>query len=117
MTTTFSASRRRFTLMAGVACAAGLAGLPPAWAQAFPNRPIRFIVPFPSGSGTDMTARVFAKKIGDLTGQGVVVENKPGGNGFIGVQTLLGAPADGYTVLIPRSPPMPPRSASCPTTR
>lgn len=97
MTTTFSASRRRFTLMAGVACAAGL---PPAWAQGFPNRPIRFIVPFPSGSGTDMTARVFAKKIGDLTGQGVVVENKPGGNGFIGVQTLLGAPADGYTVFI-----------------
>lgn len=98
MTTTLSASRRRFTLIAG---AAGLAGLPlPGWAQAFPNRPIRFIVPFPSGSGTDMTARIFAKKIGDLTGQGVVVENKPGGNGFIGVQTLLGAPADGYTVFI-----------------
>lgn len=101
MTTIVSASRRHFTLMAGAACAAGLAGLPLSGrAQGFPTRPIRFIVPFPSGSGTDMTARIFAKKIGDLTGQGVVVENKPGGNGFIGVQTLLGAPADGYTVFI-----------------
>lgn len=103
MSTIDNASRRRFVIAAGITCAAGFAGLPaPAVAQApaFPSRPIRFIVPFPSGSGTDMTARVFAKKIGELSGQGVVVENKPGGNGFIGVQTLLGAPADGYTVFI-----------------
>ncbi|RLK31858.1 Bug family tripartite tricarboxylate transporter substrate binding protein [Cupriavidus plantarum] len=66
----------------------------------YPTRPIRFVVPFPPGSGTDSTARVFAKKITDLTGQGVVVENKPGGNGFIGVQTVLSAPADGYTIFV-----------------
>ncbi len=66
----------------------------------FPNRPVKFIVPFPPGSGTDTGARIFAKKIGDLTGQPVTVENKPGGNGFIGVQTALNAPADGYTVFI-----------------
>ncbi len=61
---------------------------------------MKFIVPFPPGSGTDTGARIFAKKIGDLTGQPVTVENKPGGNGFIGVQTALNAPADGYTVFI-----------------
>jgi len=98
-------SRRRFASLAGKGALAGaaLAAFPAAalaQPQAFPNRPIRFIVPFPSGSGTDTTARMFAKKIGELTGQGVVVENKPGGNGFIGVQTLLSAPADGYTVFI-----------------
>ncbi|MHA7682633.1 Bug family tripartite tricarboxylate transporter substrate binding protein [Cupriavidus sp. PET2-C1] len=103
MTRTVNCSRRRFAILAGTALAASLAGAPfaaLAQPQAFPTRPIRFIVPFPSGSGTDMTARMFAKKIGELTGQGVVVENKPGGNGFIGVQTLLSAPADGYTVFI-----------------
>ncbi len=103
MTQTTDASRRRFAIVASTALLSGLAGLPCttlAQPQAYPTRPIRFIVPFPSGSGTDMTARIFAKKIGDLTGQGVVVENKPGGNGFIGVQTLLSAPADGYTVFI-----------------
>lgn len=103
MTTFTSASRRLFNLMAGAAVAATLVGLPHvAWSQAqgFPSRPVRFVVPFPAGSSTDMTARIFAKKISDLTGQGVVVENKPGGNGFIAVQTVLGAPADGYTVFI-----------------
>ncbi|MDF3886312.1 Bug family tripartite tricarboxylate transporter substrate binding protein [Cupriavidus basilensis] len=103
MTRTVNCSRRSFAILTGTAVAASLAGVPfaaLAQPQAFPNRPIRFIVPFPSGSGTDMTARMFAKKIGELTGQGVVVENKPGGNGFIGVQTVLSAPADGYTVFI-----------------
>ncbi|QEZ44827.1 Bug family tripartite tricarboxylate transporter substrate binding protein [Cupriavidus oxalaticus] len=93
-------SRRRFLGLAAAALA-GIAPLPALAAEdAFPSRPMRFIVPFPAGSGTDTTARMFAKKIGELTGQGVVVENKPGGNGFIGVQTALNAPADGYTVFI-----------------
>jgi len=98
-------SRRRFLGLTAAALAAFGAATPLATsaaesADAFPARPIRFIVPFPSGSGTDTTARMFAKKIGELTGQGVVVENKPGGNGFIGVRTALSAPPDGYTVLI-----------------
>ncbi len=98
-------SRRRFLGLAAAALAAigtatPLAAPAAESADAFPSRPIRFVVPFPSGSGTDTTARMFAKKIGELTGQGVVVENKPGGNGFIGVQTALNAPPDGYTVFI-----------------
>jgi tripartite-type tricarboxylate transporter receptor subunit TctC len=69
-------------------------------AQDFPARPIRFVVPFPPGSGTDTSARYFAKKLGELVGQSIVVDNKVGGNGFIAVRAVLSAPADGYTVFI-----------------
>jgi tripartite-type tricarboxylate transporter receptor subunit TctC len=71
-----------------------------AWAQEFPSKPIKFIVPFPPGSGTDTSARYFGKKLGELTGQPVVVENRPGANGFIAAKALLSAPADGYTVFV-----------------
>lgn len=66
----------------------------------FPSRPIRFIVPFPPGSGTDTSARYFSRKLTELTGQPVIVENKPGANGFIAVKAVLSAPADGYTVFV-----------------
>lgn len=69
-------------------------------AQDFPSKPIKFVVPFPPGSGTDTSARYFGRKLGELTGQPVVVENKPGANGFIAVKAVLGAPADGYTVFV-----------------
>jgi tripartite-type tricarboxylate transporter receptor subunit TctC len=69
-------------------------------AQDFPSRAIKFVVPFPPGSGTDTSARYFGKKLTELTGQPVVVENKPGANGFIAVQAVLNAPADGYTVFV-----------------
>lgn len=81
---------------------AGSALLPAATAvaQDFPNRPIKFVVPFPPGSGTDTSARYFGRKLTELTGQPVVVENKPGANGFIAVKAVLAAPADGYTVFV-----------------
>ncbi len=69
-------------------------------AQEFPTKAIKFIVPFPPGSGTDTSARFFGKQLSALVGQPVVVENKPGANGFIAVQNVLSAPADGYTVFI-----------------
>ncbi len=69
-----------------------------AQAKAFPSQTIRFVVPFPPGSGTDSTARVFAKLLGELTGQPAIVENKPGANGVIAVQAALAAPADGHTI-------------------
>lgn len=69
-------------------------------AQTFPSKPIKFVVPFGPGSGTDTSARYFARKLQELTGQAVVVENKPGANGFMAVKQVLAAPADGYTVFI-----------------
>lgn len=71
-----------------------------ATAQADTARTIRFVVPFPPGSGTDTSARYFAKKLGEISGERVYVENKPGGNGFIAVQAVLAAPADGTTVFV-----------------
>ncbi len=62
-------------------------------------KPIKFYVPFGAGSSSDITARVYAKVIGDLTGQSVIVENRSGGDGIIGARAVLGEPADGYSIL------------------
>lgn len=85
---------------AGAVLLAAMLPAGPAQADTFPSRPIKFVVPFPPGSGTDTSARYFGRKLSELTKQPVVVENKPGANGFIGVQNALGAPADGYTVFV-----------------
>ncbi|MFD0666218.1 Bug family tripartite tricarboxylate transporter substrate binding protein [Ramlibacter sp. MAHUQ-53] len=89
----------RFAALATLAAAA-LAGPATALAQAYPARPVKFVVPFGPGSGTDTSARYFAKKLSEMTGQPVVVENKPGANGFLAVRQVLQAPADGYTVFV-----------------
>ncbi|TWG85589.1 tripartite-type tricarboxylate transporter receptor subunit TctC [Cupriavidus gilardii J11] len=72
----------------------------------FPSRPIRVIVPFTSGSGSDSSARYYGEALGKLLGQSVVVENRPGANGVIGIQALKNAPADGYTILLASNSPM-----------
>ena len=88
------------TLAAASLLALSAVGSPIAHADGFPAKTIKFVVPFGPGSGTDTSARYFAKKLQDLTGQAVVVENKPGANGFMAVKQVLSAPADGYTVFI-----------------
>ncbi len=90
------------TLVAACVSVVGALGTTSALAQAtdFPSKPVKFVVPFPPGSGTDTSARYFAKKFTELTGQTVVVDNKPGANGFIAVRNVLSAPADGYTVFV-----------------
>ena len=64
----------------------------------FPDRPVRFIVPFPPGGGTDALARILAAKLGELWGQQVVVDNRAGAQGNIGTAAGAKAPADGYTL-------------------
>ncbi|MDB5751394.1 MAG: transporter substrate-binding protein [Ramlibacter sp.] len=93
-------NRNRFLLAAAAIAACAVLPAGSALAQDFPSRPIRFIVPFAPGSGTDTSARYFGRKLTELTGQPVVVDNKPGANGFIAVQAVLAAPADGYTVFV-----------------
>ena len=66
----------------------------------FPTKPIRFIVPYSPGGITDIAARITGSKLGELLRQQVIVENKPGGNGTIGISTVVNAPADGYTLLV-----------------
>nr|WP_242697280.1 tripartite tricarboxylate transporter substrate binding protein [Bordetella petrii] len=69
-------------------------------AQDFPSKPITFIVPFAAGSATDQLGRAIGQGVAELTGQSVVIENKPGASAMIGAQTAARAAADGYTVLI-----------------
>ncbi len=85
--------------LAGITALASGAGVG-ALAQeaAYPSRPVRFVIPFPPGSGAELTARFMGQKFTELTGQQVVVEPKGGGNGFIAVQAVLSAPRDGYTL-------------------
>lgn len=66
----------------------------------FAGKPVRVIVPFTPGSGSDTAARFFGERAGKLLGNSFVVENKPGGNGLITVSTVKSAPADGYTILL-----------------
>ena len=68
-------------------------------AQAFPNRSITWIVPFPPGGGTDTSARVIARKLGENLGQSIVIDNRPGGNTIIGTEAGVRAAPDGYTIL------------------
>lgn len=79
---------------------AGLSAATAARAQTTLSRGIRFIVGFPPGSTTDTVARFYAERLARRIGQPVVVDNRPGGQGFIGIAAMQAAPADGYTVLI-----------------
>ena len=65
---------------------------------AWPDRPIRLIVPFPAGSGTDVPARIIGQKLGDLLGQQIVVDNRAGASGAIGSEAIARAAPDGYTI-------------------
>jgi len=72
----------------------------PVWAQPFPSKSIQIIVPVAAGGGTDLLARTLGQKVGELLGQPVVVENRLGAGGNIGVQAVAKAKPDGYTLLL-----------------
>jgi tripartite-type tricarboxylate transporter receptor subunit TctC len=72
----------------------------PAYGQSYPTRPIRFVVPFAPGGSTDTLARSISIKMADTMGQQIVVDNRSGGNGNIGMQIVAEAPPDGYTIVL-----------------
>jgi len=72
----------------------------PAAAQTYPVKPVRIVVPFAAGGGTDVQARVLGKHLQDLTGQPFIVDNRAGASGLIGAELVVAAPPDGYTVLM-----------------
>src|SRR5687768_3708597 len=69
-------------------------------AQAYPNRPIRFIVPFPPGGGNDIMARIVGQKLSENIGQQVVIDNRGGAGGSIGSELAARSSPDGYTILM-----------------
>ncbi|MFO1081571.1 MAG: tripartite tricarboxylate transporter substrate binding protein [Reyranellaceae bacterium] len=93
-----SSSTRRRRLLGGGVAATLLAGK--AWAQAFPSRPIRLVVPFPAGGAPDIMARAIAPGMGADLGQPVVIDNKPGAAGGLGAESVAKSAADGHTLLL-----------------
>jgi tripartite-type tricarboxylate transporter receptor subunit TctC len=104
MTESLPISRR--SVLAAAAATAATLGMPgPAAAQAFPdkNRPIRGIAPAPVGSTVDTLARAYAQAMGEALGTTIVIENRPGAEGSIGMQAVKSSPADGHTLLFTSS--------------
>lgn len=78
--------------------AAGAVWMSPAWAQAYPTKPVRYIVPFPAGASPDIVARTITERLSRLWGQQVIVDNRSGAGGTVGAQFAAKAPPDGYTL-------------------
>ena len=84
--------------------AAGAAALPAvsriARAQTYPSRPVRIIVPYPPGGGTDIIARLMGQWLSERLGQQFIIENRPGAGSSLGTEAVVRSPADGYTLLL-----------------
>ena len=89
---------RRTALCTALLCLAIAALLPQAQAQGWPSRPVKMVVGFPPGGGTDILARIVAQKLSEAWGQPVIVENRPGASATIGANAVAKAAPDGYTL-------------------
>src|SRR5258708_32953662 len=87
------------------ASAAALSSLP-CFAQGYPNQPIRLISPFPPGGSVDITARLIAEPLGAQLGTRVVIDNRSGASGNIGMEAVARAPPDGYPLVLNQIPPV-----------
>ncbi len=84
----------------GCALLAAFAGTAATQAQNYPARPVRFVAPFPPGSGADVLGRIYAPKLTEMLGQQFVIDNRPGAGGNIAAELVAKSPADGYMLLV-----------------
>ena len=95
---------RHVVLLALAACSLWSAGVGALGNGGYPSKPVKIVVPFAPGAGTDAMARLVAQKLGDVLGGSFIVENRAGASGAIGTQYVAQQPADGYTLLLVASP-------------
>ena len=89
--------RRKFLELAAAAATTSAISRP-VFGQSYPTRPVKLVVAFPAGGTTDLLARILSQPLSERLGQQVVIENKPGGGTNIAIQSVVNAPADGYTL-------------------
>src|SRR6266540_6363520 len=90
--------RRQFLQLSAGAAALAVSRF--AWAQAYPSRPVRLIVPFPPGGGAEISARLLGQWLSERLGQPFVIDNRPGAGTNIGTEAVVRAPAAGHTLLL-----------------
>src|SRR6478735_7414484 len=91
--------RRKFLHLAAAASALPVMSRM-AWGQAYPTKPVRIIVPFPAGNASDIVARLIGQSLSARLGQSFVIDNRPGAGGNIGIEAVVKAAADGYTLVL-----------------
>ncbi|MEQ1776523.1 MAG: tripartite tricarboxylate transporter substrate-binding protein, partial [Burkholderiales bacterium] len=97
-------SANRFCVLAVTAVTGLSFSLSAIAAEKYPSRPVRMVVPYPPGGGSDITGRAIGAKLNEYLGQTFVVDNRPGATGLIGTEIAAKAPADGYTILLADAP-------------
>src|SRR5260370_27534220 len=109
--------QRRAVIGGGLAALAAVAAVPHAGAQNFPSKPIRWIVPFAAAGNYDITSRLVGEAMSHTLGQTIVIDNRPGAGGLVGLEAAANAPSDAYPVVMrnfsvlytsPTLPPTPP---------
>ena len=91
--------RWKCAALAGAVCLV-IAGAPSAYAQSYPNQPVKIVVPFAAGGGVDQVARIISPKLGEVLGQTVVIENRGGAGASLGAAAVASSAPDGYTLLM-----------------
>ena len=99
----FSGIRRAFLLGAFIAAVSGVTAPSAGFADSYPSKPVKIIIPFPAGDVTDIAGRMIAQRLSERLGQQFFIENVGGAGGNIGMEKVAHAPGDGYTVLVSSS--------------
>ncbi len=108
-------ARAKILAIAGCALVAASLSAPVIHAAEYPEKPIRWVVPWPPGGGVDIATRALSPALAEVLGQSIIVENRPGASGMIGTSFAAKAAPDGYTILTAAAGPNAILPCTCPT--